>query len=79
MSALEEPVTRPALPIVGLIVLAFALVACGDVSVSGRNVDSQGQGGVKGGGRSVSVTGSTDVTVDGGLLGVLKARLVRIN
>jgi hypothetical protein len=27
----------------------------------------------------VSVTGQTDVTVDGGMLGVLKANLVRIN
>jgi phage protein D len=30
-------------------------------------------------GRSVSVTGTTDVTVDGGALGVLRAALVRIN
>lgn len=51
----------------------------GDVSVSGRNVDIQGRVGVKVGGRSVSVTGSSDVTVDGGLLGVLKAKLIRIN
>jgi uncharacterized protein involved in type VI secretion and phage assembly len=51
----------------------------GNVSVSGRNVDIQGRVGVKIGGRSVSVSGSSDVTVDGGLLGVLKAKLIRIN
>lgn len=51
----------------------------GDVSVSGRNVDIQGRVGVQIGGRSVRVEGMTDVTVDGGLLGVLKAKLIRIN
>ncbi|WP_328450227.1 VgrG-related protein [Streptomyces sp. NBC_00386] len=51
----------------------------GDVSISGGNVDIQGRVGVKIGGRTVSVTGSSDVTVDGGLLGVLKAKLIRIN
>ncbi|WP_369260798.1 VgrG-related protein [Streptomyces sp. R35] len=51
----------------------------GDVSVSGRNVDIQGRVGVKIGGRTVSVTGSSNVTVDGGLLGILKAKLIRIN
>ncbi|WP_329300800.1 VgrG-related protein [Streptomyces sp. NBC_00659] len=51
----------------------------GDVSISGANVDIQGRVGVKIGGRRVSVTGSSDVTVDGGLLGVLKAKLIRIN
>ncbi|MFD5657316.1 VgrG-related protein [Streptomyces hirsutus] len=51
----------------------------GDVSVSGRNVDIQGRVGVKIGGRTVSVNGSSNVTVDGGLLGVLKAKLIRIN
>jgi hypothetical protein len=51
----------------------------GDVSISGGNVDIQGRVGVKIGGRTVSVTGSSDVTVDGGLLGVLKANLIRIN
>jgi phage protein D len=51
----------------------------GDVSVSGRNVDIQGRVGVKIGGRTVSVNGSSDVTVDGGLLGVLRAKLIRIN
>lgn len=51
----------------------------GDVSISGGNVDIQGRVGVKIGGRTVSVTGSADVTVDGGLLGVLKAKLIRIN
>ncbi|MFC7263034.1 VgrG-related protein [Streptomyces lutosisoli] len=51
----------------------------GNVSVSGRNVDIQGRVGVKIGGRTVSVTGSSNVTVDGGLLGILKAKLIRIN
>ncbi|QNP75718.1 VgrG-related protein [Streptomyces roseirectus] len=51
----------------------------GDVNVSGRNVDIQGQLGVKIGGRNVSVDGTTGVTIDGGLLGVLKAKLIRIN
>ncbi|MFG3100521.1 VgrG-related protein [Streptomyces sp. NPDC048182] len=51
----------------------------GDVSVSGRNVDIQGRVGTTIGGRTVSVTGSSGVTVDGGLLGVLKAKLIRIN
>ncbi|MFI8088190.1 VgrG-related protein [Streptomyces sp. NPDC086080] len=51
----------------------------GDVSVSGRNVDIQGSAGVKIGGADVDVTGRSGVTVDGGLLGVLKARLIRIN
>lgn len=49
------------------------------MSISGANVDIQGRVGVKIGGRRVSVTGSSDVTVDGGLLGVLKAKLIRIN
>ncbi|MEU6811849.1 VgrG-related protein [Streptomyces sp. NPDC046831] len=51
----------------------------GNVSVSGRNVDIQGRVGVKIGGRTVSVNGASNVTVDGGLLGVLKAKLIRIN
>ncbi|MFD5870889.1 VgrG-related protein [Streptomyces sp. NPDC060322] len=51
----------------------------GDVSVSGRNVDIQGRVGVTIGGRTVSVNGASNVTVDGGLLGVLKAKLIRIN
>ncbi|MEV6264227.1 VgrG-related protein [Streptomyces sp. NPDC051784] len=51
----------------------------GNVSVSGRNVDINGRVGVKIGGRTVNVTGSSGVTVDGGLLGVLKAKLIRIN
>ncbi|HET6359698.1 VgrG-related protein [Streptomyces sp.] len=51
----------------------------GSVSVSGRTVDIQGRAGVTIGGRTVSVSGSSNVTVDGGLLGVLKARLIRIN
>lgn len=51
----------------------------GNVSVRGRQVDIDGTDGVRIGGRSVKVTGGSDVTVDGGLLGVLKARLIRIN
>ncbi|MFE7276306.1 VgrG-related protein [Streptomyces sp. NPDC057623] len=51
----------------------------GNVSVSGRNVDIQGRVGVKIGGRNVDVSGSSGVTVDGGLLGILKAKLIRIN
>ncbi|MFJ2812359.1 MULTISPECIES: VgrG-related protein [unclassified Streptomyces] len=51
----------------------------GDVSVSGRNVDIQGRVGVKIGGRDVTVNGASGVTVDGGLLAVLKAKLIRIN
>ncbi|MEW2119949.1 VgrG-related protein [Streptomyces sp. NPDC005474] len=51
----------------------------GNVSVSGRNVDIQGRVGVKIGGRTVSVNGVSNVTVDGGVLGVLKAKLIRIN
>ncbi|WP_416968563.1 VgrG-related protein [Streptomyces sp. 4F14] len=58
----------------------------GDVSVSGRNVDIQGRVDVKIGGRNVTVDGTnvnvkgkTGVTIDGGLLGVLKAKLIRIN
>ncbi|MCX3059549.1 VgrG-related protein [Streptomyces beihaiensis] len=51
----------------------------GDVSVSGRNVDINGRAKVRIGGRNVSVDGSSDVTVDGGLLAVLKAKLIRIN
>lgn len=51
----------------------------GNVSVRGRQVDIDGTDEVRIGGRSVKVTGGSDVTVDGGLLGVLKARLIRIN
>jgi phage protein D len=51
----------------------------GNVNVSGANVDINGRVGVKIGGRTVDVTGATGVTVDGGLLGVLKAKLIRIN
>lgn len=51
----------------------------GKVNVRGRQVDIDGTDGVRIGGRSVQVNGTTDVTVDGGLLGVLKARLIRIN
>jgi len=58
----------------------------GNVSVSGQNVDIQGRVDVKIGGRNVTVDGTnvnvkgrTGVTIDGGLLGVLKAKIIRIN
>ncbi|GHB59593.1 type IV secretion protein Rhs [Streptomyces cirratus] len=51
----------------------------GTVKVSGRQVDIDGTAGVTIGGRSVQVNGTSDVTINGGLLGVLKARLIRIN
>ncbi|WP_210585230.1 VgrG-related protein [Streptomyces sp. GESEQ-35] len=51
----------------------------GNVTVKGRQVDINGTNGVNIDGRSVNVTGKTGVTVDGGLLGVLKARLIKIN
>ncbi len=51
----------------------------GSVQVKGGTVEIDGTTRVSVGGRSVSVTGTADVTVDGGLLGVLKADLVRIN
>ncbi|MGC0418063.1 VgrG-related protein [Embleya sp. AB8] len=48
------------------------------LSPTGITLDA-GTGDVTIKGRSVNVSGTTDVTVDGGLLGVLKARLIRIN
>lgn len=51
----------------------------GTVKVSGRQVDIDAAAGVSIGGRSVRVSGTADVTVNGGLLAVLKARLIRIN
>ncbi|OIK07557.1 VgrG-related protein [Streptomyces monashensis] len=51
----------------------------GKVSVKGGTVEIDGTDSVKVGGRSVTVSGQTDLTLDGGLLGVLKADLVRIN
>ncbi|MBX7548033.1 VgrG-related protein [Streptomyces sp. NPDC004232] len=51
----------------------------GKVSVKGGSVEIEGTNSVKVGGRSVTVSGQTDLTLDGGLLGVLKADLVRIN
>ncbi|MGW5847108.1 VgrG-related protein [Streptomyces sp. NPDC055254] len=51
----------------------------GTVKVTGSQVDIDGTAGVSIGGRSVQVSGTSGVTVDGGLLAVLKARLVRIN
>ncbi|MGY1456393.1 VgrG-related protein [Streptomyces sp. SS8] len=78
--AVRSGTGRPPLTSVRLDDKGIALDAGqGDVSVSGRNVNINGSAGVKVAGRSVDVTGSSDVTVDGGLLGVLKARLIRIN
>ncbi|MFG5719401.1 VgrG-related protein [Streptomyces murinus] len=51
----------------------------GKVSVKGASVDIDGTNSVKMSGRSATVSGQTDLTLDGGLLGVLKADLVRIN
>jgi phage protein D len=51
----------------------------GNVTVKGRQVDIEGTTGVRIDGASVKVTGKADVSVDGGLLGVLKAKLIRIN
>ncbi|MFB6816185.1 VgrG-related protein [Streptomyces sp. NPDC056347] len=48
------------------------------LSSSGITLDA-GTGNVDIKGRSVNVTGKTGVTIDGGLLGVLKAKLIRIN
>ncbi|MER5772225.1 VgrG-related protein [Streptomyces sp. NPDC001985] len=48
------------------------------LSASGITLDA-GTGDVTVNGRSVTVNGRTGVTVDGGLLAVLKARLIRIN
>ncbi|MFB7915872.1 VgrG-related protein [Streptomyces sp. NPDC056061] len=48
------------------------------LSASGITIDA-GTGDVNVKGRSVTVNGRTGVTVDGGLLAVLKARLIRIN
>ncbi|MGZ0205350.1 VgrG-related protein [Streptomyces sp. RM1] len=51
----------------------------GKVTVKGADVDIDGTNSVKVHGRSATVNGQTDLTLDGGLLGVLKADLVRIN
>ena len=51
----------------------------GEIRLRGRRVDVDGTADVRIDGRSVRVSGQSDVTVDGGLLGVLKAQLVRIN
>ncbi|MET8744287.1 VgrG-related protein [Streptomyces sp. NPDC004728] len=48
------------------------------LSASGITLDA-GTGDVNIKGRSVNVNGKTGVTIDGGLLGVLKAKLIRIN
>ncbi|NEE37297.1 type IV secretion protein Rhs, partial [Streptomyces sp. SID7982] len=49
------------------------------LSSSGITLDAGATGDVKIKGRSVTVNGKTGVTVDGGLLAVLKAKLIRIN
>ncbi|MCM2415352.1 VgrG-related protein [Streptomyces sp. RKAG290] len=51
----------------------------GTVTVRGRRVDITGTAGVDISGRKVGVSGQSEVTVDGGLLGILKAKLIRIN
>lgn len=48
------------------------------LSASGITLDA-GTGNVEVKGRSVTINGKTGVTVDGGLLAVLKAKLIRIN
>ncbi|MFJ8743697.1 VgrG-related protein [Embleya sp. NPDC127516] len=48
------------------------------LSPTGITLDA-GTGDVTINGRSVDINGKTGVTIDGGLLGVLKARLIRIN
>lgn len=48
------------------------------LSASGITLDA-GTGDVNIKGSSVTVNGKTGVTIDGGLLGVLKARLIKIN
>ncbi|MER7695379.1 VgrG-related protein [Streptomyces sp. NPDC096095] len=49
------------------------------LSASGITLDAGATGDVTINGRSVTVNGKTGVTVDGGLLAVLKAKLIRIN
>ncbi|MEU4895070.1 VgrG-related protein [Streptomyces sp. NPDC044780] len=51
----------------------------GTVKVRGGTVDLGATNAVRIGGRTVRVAGQSEVTVDGGLLGVLKAALIRIN
>ncbi|WAP60460.1 VgrG-related protein [Streptomyces sp. S465] len=51
----------------------------GTVKVRGATVDLGATNAVRIGGRTVRVAGQSEVTVDGGLLGVLKAALIRIN
>ncbi|MEV7200371.1 VgrG-related protein [Streptomyces griseoluteus] len=51
----------------------------GQVTLKGRRVVLDGQSRVSVSGRAVAVTGRSSVEVDGGLLGVLKAKLIRIN
>ncbi|MCS0605672.1 VgrG-related protein [Streptomyces sp. LP11] len=51
----------------------------GAVTLKGRRVVVEGQSRVDVSGRAVRVAGRSEVTVDGGLLGILKAKLIRIN
>ncbi|MGW3339066.1 VgrG-related protein [Streptomyces sp. NPDC001009] len=51
----------------------------GQVTLKGRRVVLEGQSRVSVSGRAVAVSGRSSVEVDGGLLGVLKAKLIRIN
>ncbi|MFE9722760.1 VgrG-related protein [Streptomyces sp. NPDC005794] len=51
----------------------------GTVTVKGRRVDIRGSAGVDISSRKVGVAAQTEVTVDGGLLGILKAKLIKIN
>lgn len=51
----------------------------GAVTLKGRRVNIEGQSGVDVSARKVGVTGRSEVSVDGGLLGILKAKLIRIN
>ncbi|MFI7383786.1 VgrG-related protein [Streptomyces sp. NPDC049813] len=51
----------------------------GEVNIKGRRVNVQGQSSVDVSARKVAVRGRSEVTVDGGLLGILKAKIVKIN
>ncbi|WP_406103411.1 VgrG-related protein [Streptomyces sp. NBC_01003] len=51
----------------------------GTVTVKGRQVDINATVGVDISGRKVGVSGQAEVSVDGGLLGILKAKLIKIN
>ncbi|MFJ8825943.1 VgrG-related protein [Streptomyces sp. NPDC102467] len=51
----------------------------GEVNIKGRRVNIEGQSRVDVSGRKVAVTGRSEVAVDGGLMGILKAKLIKIN